>query len=170
MKISFYEDKETPNMPSIFLAGPTLRNDYFENSWRSEAVKYLKELGYTGNVYVPESRTGDYLALGKDFDAPRWEWTALDRSDVIMFWIPRDNERLPGFTTNVEFGRYTALVPEKVILGFPDNAVRMKYLEKLYFETCKRTPTKTLKETIKESVDLINLKTKAVHNFDDFER
>lgn len=33
-----------------------------------------------------------------------WEHLAIESCDVLMFWVPRDLETLPGFTTNVEFG------------------------------------------------------------------
>ena len=166
MDISFYEDTKIPKTKSIFLAGPTLRNDFFENSWRKEAVEFLKEAGFDGNVFVPESKTGDYKLLSdKGFDAPIWEWAALDASDVILFWIPRDLEKLPAFTTNVEFGRYTALVPEKVVLGFPKEAPKNEYLEKLYLKTCNRVPTYTLKDTI--DLALEQLKNKEINLYND---
>ena len=166
MNISFYEDVDIPKTKSIFLAGPTIRNGSFEDSWRKEAVRLLEEAGFDGNVFVPESKTGDYRMLaGKEFDAPIWEWTALDASDIILFWIPRDLEKLPAFTTNVEFGRYTALVPEKVVLGFPKEAPKNKYLEKLYLKTCNRTPTYTLENTIKSALE--QLKNKEIDLYGD---
>lgn len=39
---------------SIFLAGPTLRNDSFNNSWRKIACEILDNLKFDGIVYIPE--------------------------------------------------------------------------------------------------------------------
>lgn len=112
---------------SIFLAGPTPR-DTETMSWRPGAVKILRDLGYQDDILIPESRDGTWnsATYQKQID---WELYGLERADIIMFWIPRDLITMPGFTTNVEFGMYVS--SGRVVLGFPEDAPKMKYLHSL---------------------------------------
>ena len=154
---SFYENEAFSDKPSIFLAGPTLRNDFFENSWRKDAVRILEEKDFDGNVYIPESETGDYSAINLDTTGyPEWEWARLERSQIILFWVPRDLEKLPGFTTNIEFGRYITLCPEKVVLGYPKSAPKNTYLGQLYTRFNKDGVSYTLEETIDKALARLN--------------
>ena len=142
------------NFESIFLAGPTLRDsDYATQSWRAEAVEMLKALGFEGTVYIPEFT--DIEAM-KDFDEEkqtRWEWEALANSNIIVFWVPRNNTDLPGFTTNIEFGRYITMCPDKVVLGYPPEATKMKYMDMLYTNVTGRNAKSTMEDTLKEAVE-----------------
>jgi len=113
---------------SIFFAGPTPRGDAV-NSWRPEAVEILKELGFDGYVFAPE--TDEQGWLGDYTGQVHWEWEALGKAACTLFWVPRNLETMPGFTTNVEFGFMTALAPERVVLGHPGGAPKMRYLSKL---------------------------------------
>lgn len=146
MIVSFYEDHNLSDLPSIFLAGPTIRNGKFEDSWRYKAVELFEKLGFNGNIYVPESITGNYSTDIKQ--TVQWEWDRLESSKKIMFWIPRDLETLPGFTTNIEFGRYITLCPNDVILGFPIGAPKTKYIELLYNRFSSHTIPHTLENTV----------------------
>ena len=113
---------------SIFLAGPSPRGNE-EHNWRVEALTILENQAFEGTVYVPLPRNGEYRA---DYDHNAqidWELFYLDRAHVIAFWIPRDVQKLPGFTTNVEFGHYVAST--RAILGYPPHAQKMKYLHRL---------------------------------------
>lgn len=58
-----------------------------------------------------------------------WELEALKQASIIVFWIPREIETMPAFTTNVEFGFWAQ--SGKVMLGAPTNAPKMKYLREL---------------------------------------
>ena len=142
------------NWQTIFLAGPTLRNsDYARDSWRAEAVEMLKALGFEGTVYIPEFT--DIEAM-KNFDEEkqtRWEWEALANSSIIVFWVPRNNTDLPGFTTNIEFGRYITMCPDKVVLGYPPEATKMKYMDMLYTNVTGRNAKSTMEDTLKEAVE-----------------
>lgn len=156
----FYENKEISH-PSIFLAGPCLKGGSFHGSWREEAINILNDLGFDGYVYVPESQKGVYEEEDLPFETTtRWEWERLKDCDVILFWVPRDDKDLPGFTTNIEFGRYTAIRPGSVILGYPESATRMKYMEILYKNVCGRTSSHTLKDTCLVSLSVIKRKKK----------
>jgi 8-oxo-dGTP pyrophosphatase MutT (NUDIX family) len=93
-------------------------------SWRPEALKLLEEAGFDGHVFVPESRDG---AVFTDYDHQvTWENDALNRADVIVFWVPRDLATMPAFTTNVEFGMWCK--SGKVVFGAPPEAPKNRYL------------------------------------------
>ncbi len=115
--------------PSVFLAGPTPRVDTVP-SWRPAAIAAL-DAAWTGperlTVLTPESRGGHRAA--EYHDQVDWEAKGLDTAAAILFWIPRDVARLPGFTTNVEFGLYVR--SGRVVLGCPPdcpNPERNRYL------------------------------------------
>lgn len=47
-----------------------------------------------------------------------------------MFWVPREIQTMPAFTTNVEFGMFLDKRSKykSIILGYPLDAPKMKYL------------------------------------------
>ncbi|MFA5166423.1 MAG: nucleoside 2-deoxyribosyltransferase domain-containing protein [Candidatus Paceibacterota bacterium] len=128
---------------SIFLAGPTKRGKEL-TTWRVFALRLLEEKKYDGVVFVPEPRVG----WDEDQDYQRqvaWEHEALNHSDCVLFWVPRDVESMPGFTTNVEFGFLYQL--GKVVFGAPPDAHKVRYLEYL----CQKEflpQAQTLSETV----------------------
>jgi hypothetical protein len=105
------------NFPPLFLAGPTPRDD--SRSWREEAIEYLR-LYQRLRVLVPEPFCNNYEKQ------IRWETWGLSNSYCIVFWIPRNLDSLPGFTTNIEFGEW--MKSGKVILGYPEGTPKMRYL------------------------------------------
>lgn len=116
--------------PAVFLAGPTPRAGGEVPSWRPAAAEALAEQ-WTGaaplTVLTPESRGGK-RARHYD-DQVGWETDARAVADAILFWIPRDLNVLPGWTTNVEFG--LDIGTGKVALGCPPdcpNPERNRYL------------------------------------------
>lgn len=125
MKTIYAREDLVPNGATLFLAGPSPRGDDVP-SWRPEALDVLNLLGFNGNVFVPEPRTWDDFSYDAQIE---WEWDALDVSDVVAFWVPRDLERLPGFTTNVEFGLCVGITP--CVLGYPVGAPKMRYIHML---------------------------------------
>jgi len=108
---------------SIFLAGPTPRSADVA-SWRPDAIAEIERQNTVGLlvVFVPEARDGTRYPAYDDQIA--WEERWLDAADTILFWIPRDMSRLPGLTTNVEFGRYES--SGRVVLGAPDKAEHVR--------------------------------------------
>jgi hypothetical protein len=159
MIVNFSNEPVEKAKYSIFLAGPTYRDADFSQSWRKEAVEMLQKTVFGQDpgtaVYIPE------YPVGVEFDSSCietqtfWEWEALGRATVIMFWIPR-NTRLPGYTTNVEFGRYVALKPESVVLGYPEDASKMRYLTIMYRHMVHREPVHTLQQTIHEALNVFD--------------
>jgi hypothetical protein len=117
-----------PAGPSVFLAGPTPR-DGGVSSWRLDMVAELEKVWPRPGlaVLVPEPQSGVWTS---DYDRQTsWEWAALDTASVILFWVPRDVQTMPGFTTNVEFGLYAG--SGRVVLGVPPgcpNPERNRYL------------------------------------------
>lgn len=151
-----YSDKNViiSNKKSIFLAGPTPRDEHTV-SWRGEAIEYLRKRNFDGIVYIPEDefiRKNDYV------DQAEWEREALTNATIIIFWVPRELEKMPAFTTNVEFGYWLAKKPEKVIYGRPDNAKKIKYLDWLYKKESNIEVFDSLEKTINKAVDIINKK------------
>lgn len=154
MITNFSNEKVKLNKKSIFLAGPTLRNSKFQNSWRKEAVDILEKLNFDGTVYIPEFSEKiafDYM------NQVEWERQALINADIIIFYIPRKLPELPGFTTNVEFGMYLAKKPESVLLCCPEGSQKNEYLKWLYQ---KEKPDSTifieLKDILKYAVNKLN--------------
>lgn len=115
--------------PYIFYAGPTPRFQVTP-SWRPGAIELANEIhpDFGGTLVVPEC--DNFVEEDWDWDAQiDWEWSWLDVADVIMFWIPRDMETLPGLTTNVEFGLYIS--SGACVCGAPPEAVATKYCRRL---------------------------------------
>ena len=135
---------------SIFLAGPVPRKQVI--SWRAKAINYLRQNGYNGTIYNPETSTANYENYYDEQFA--WEHDKLDKSDIIVFWIPRiiKNEEALGLTTNIEFGLYAN--SNKIVVGCPKEADEIKYIEKCceehnipYFNTLEETLNKAIELT-----------------------
>ena len=136
---------------SIFLAGPTPRADDVP-SWRPEAVEILKSKGFAGDVFIPEDKSAERYS---DYDGQiNWEWNGLDAATVQVYWVPRDLQTMPAFTTNVEFGLYAA--SGKCVLGYPKGAPKMRYLHALA-EKYNMPIAHTLEETLQHALDVMKV-------------
>lgn len=149
-----YSDQQLPKevTKSIFLAGPTPRSKNVK-TWRNEAVDLLKEMKYDGTIFIPEPSTGEFKHSYDD--QVEWELSALNRADIILFWVPREMRsdfEMIGMTTNVEFG--TWITSGKVVFGYPKEAEKMRYLEFLAKQNNVNSHS-TLKDTLKEAVEKI---------------
>jgi hypothetical protein len=147
MKVVYADQPPEFGHPSIFLAGPTPRSADVA-SWRPQALDLLRRLGFAGAALVPERRGGwqhgDYL------DQVEWECAGLEGCSVIAFWVPRDLATLPGFTTNVEFGRYVG--SGRCVYGRPERAPHTRYLDWLYSKVVGRQPEVTLADTMEAAL------------------
>ena len=152
MQINYSDEDVKKGIKSIFLAGPTPR-DGNVISWRIEACKILKKLGFDGIVYVPEYST--WKPKENYIDQAMWERNALKEATVIAFWIPRHLPDMPAFTTNVEFGYW--LHTGKVLFGRPDNAEKIKYLDWLYELDYQLKPFNDLETLLEFAVRKSNL-------------
>ena len=149
MKVNYSDEKVIKGENSIFLAGPTPR-DINVQTWRTEAIRILEELGFDGIVYVPErnfdDRTFDYD------DQYWWEREALHNASAILIWIPRDLKTMPAFTTNVEYGKWSAINIDKVIYGRPDGSQKNKYIDQDYYVESGKRFFNDLTEALKEAM------------------
>ncbi|MBI2637598.1 MAG: nucleoside 2-deoxyribosyltransferase domain-containing protein, partial [Candidatus Sungbacteria bacterium] len=138
---------------SIFLAGPTPRKENAVPSWRPHALELLQELGFSGDVFVPEDREGD-CGISPETYAPQieWETAGLNRTDTIVFWVPRNLATLPAFTTNIEWGAWGN--SGKVVFGAPADAPKNGYL--IHQADAFKTPRfETLEKTLRTAVAII---------------
>lgn len=162
MVVNYSDQKVLKSENSIFLAGPTPRSLDVE-TWRKEAIKILEELEYDGIVYVPErafdDRTFDYN------NQVWWEREALHSATTIIFWIPRSIEKMPAFTTNVEFGYWISKNSSKVIYGRPDNSQKNKYLDWLYQTETGEIPINDLRVLLENAVKMANEKKDATFKY-----
>lgn len=146
-----YALEEAPDTyaKSLFLVGPSPRGEDTDN-WRSDALQLLEEAGYDGVVYIPLPRNGEW---SKNYDNQIvWERKNLDRADVLLFWVPRDMQRLPGLTTNIEFG--TWYNTGRTVLGYPLDAPHTRYLGSVSRD--EGIPlSHSLKETVQNSLKMI---------------
>jgi len=136
------------NQKSIFLAGPTPRS-LSVKSWRPEALEILEELNYDGQVIVPERKVKqehiDYITQVE------WENYGTENCKILVFWIPRNIETMPAFTTNVEFGRYADSL--RTFYGRPDGSPKNRYLDWLY----KKFHTNKIHNNLKELLENVCL-------------
>ncbi len=143
-------------LPTIFLAGPTVRGHQPHlTSWRFEAVGLFIKNEFEGNLIIPEF-TNKMESDKYRYDVPVWEFNGLMKSHVIMFWVPRTRE-LIGLTTNHEHGYWMAQDRNKVVYGRPDDAYRVSYLDIMWVEDWKRrglkTPYLTIYNTLPKTVE-----------------
>ena len=156
MKVYFSDQTPVLTSNSIFLAGPTKRNSVYIYSWRKIAVYLLEEkMRFDGVVYVPEFEGTNKFDDKYIKRQTEWEWACMDAAGAILFWIPRYFPEMPAFTTNVEFGIYTEKKPNRVILGYPDYAEKMKYLEMRYRKVTGRESKRDITESLQEAVDIV---------------
>ena len=136
----------------IFLAGPTPRPwvEPIVSAWRPEAIRLFEQFGFDGNIFIPESR--DLETFNWEYQVD-WEDEQMNAADCILFWIPRVLETMPGFTTNVEWGRWEN--SGKVVLGSPPEAKKMGYIR--HYAKKHGVPiADTLKGTVNLAIQMAN--------------
>ena len=146
-----YAKEAPPNSfnKAIFLAGPTPRSKDVQ-SWRPEVIRLFEKEGYDGVVFTPEPRDGKWQ--GEYTDQVEWEEQCLHMADCILFWIPRDLETMPAFTTNTEWGVWQN--SGKVVLGAPSEAAKVRYQQ--YYAKKLEVPTAdTLSGIVEAAIKLV---------------
>ena len=99
-------------------------------------------------VFVPEHQVR--VAKASYIDQVEWEWEGLENCSCVAFWVPREIEKMPAFTTNVEFGSY--IRSERSVYGRPDSASKCRYLDWLYLKTRGLIPENSLKTTLEKAI------------------
>lgn len=119
---------------SVFLAGPSSREDVLSFKWRPYAHYYLREAGFQGVIIVPEPREDDW-GFKETFpiNIVEWEATRLLGVSLAMVWVPRHPVQLPGRVTNTESGFLGGMAyadpvrfKERIVWGYPPDAWKMK--------------------------------------------
>jgi len=145
------EEFPTTVTKSVMLCGPSPRDKDTE-SWRKEAIQILENFKFDGVVFYPEPKDIHFEDY-KDKDIwtaqVEWETEALNRADVILFWVPRDMKTLPGLTTNIEWGIWAD--SGKCVLGYPESCHGMRYLQWMA-ENKKIPASNTLFDTIESAI------------------
>jgi len=150
MNFIYAQEDIKSDLPCLFLAGPSPRSNEVV-SWRKEAIQYLESIDFDGYIFIPEPRNGVYP---KDYIAQiEWEEQCLNVSDCILFWIPRNLTDMHGLTTNDEWGYWKCKAPEKLVLGFPKETVKVKYQE--YYAKKLNIP---ISNDLRDSLDICLLK------------
>lgn len=160
MQIIYYDD-EAPELitKSIFLGGCSTRPGQDIKSWRKDAIKILEDRGFDGIIFCPENKDGHFDETHEYEKTLEWEEKHLNIADCILFWVPRDleadkngNIKLPGLTTNVEFGRWES--SGKIVLGYPEDAEKVRYLH-YYAEKFNVPIGETLTETLDYAIEML---------------
>lgn len=141
---------------SIFLAGPTPRDEN-GTDWRPGAIDlFERHLTSDITLFVPAPFVDKYPEREQNYDCQiRWEDQALNFADVILFWVPRELNHMPAFTTNVEFGAW--IKSGKVVYGRPDDAPKCGYLD--WHARKNFVPIReTLNQTIMASITLLKMR------------
>jgi hypothetical protein len=122
------------DMPSVFLVGPTSREDVLNFKWRPYGVHYLRKHGFSGVIVVPEAREDDW-GFKESFPTSivSWERERILRVNKVIAWIPRHPTQLPGRVTNTEVGFLAGMAyadpdrfRDRFIWGYPPNAWKVK--------------------------------------------
>lgn len=117
-------------------------------SWRPHALELLEKLKFEGTVLIPECR--NHIRNHDYIDQVEWEWKGLENCSAIVFWVPRELETMPAFTTNVEFGSYVR--SGRAYYGRPDGSPKNDYLDWLYTKATNRKPHNNLHSLLTEVV------------------
>ncbi len=145
------------DVPSVFLVGPSSREDVLNFKWRPFAVHFLRTHGYKGIIIVPEPRNDDW-SFKDSFPVPivSWERERVLSVQKVVAWVPRHPTQLPGRVTNTELGFLGGMAyanPERfkdrLIWGYPRNAWKVKSEHHWIAETADIQPFHDLEEMCK---------------------
>jgi hypothetical protein len=85
--------------------------------------------------------------LGNYEKQTEWEYHHLHRASAVVFWVPRELETMPAFTTNVEFGYWVKSL--RCFYGRPPGSPKTRYLDWLYGkEHSGQKPAESMEELI----------------------
>ena len=152
--------------PVIFLAGPIQGSI----DWQSEAIKIIQ--AKSQNVIIASPRRA---VFDKEFNYDEqvdWETHFLNEAakrGVIMFWLAKENEHIPGRnyaqTSRFELGEWKAkhqLRGAELVVGIKPGFSGEKYIRKHLSQDCPEIEIQnSLEATCSKAVDLCKLKPTA---------
>lgn len=113
------------------------------------------EAGERLGLLVPETEDGIWP---KNFhEQVEWEHQGLEAastSGCVAAWVPRELEKMPGFTTNVEFGLYVGC--RRFVYGRPYGAPHTGYLDWLYTLKTAQLPFDRLEDLMRAAIAMAN--------------
>jgi len=159
----YQELQDVPDdMSSVFLAGPSSREDVLEFKWRPRAVELLRLYRFTGVIVVPEPRENDW-SFKETFPTEIVSWERkrlLLQVKKVVFWIPRHQTQLPGRVTNTELGFLAGMAyadPERykkrLVWGYPETAWKVKSEDHWVHDTADIKPWHHLEAMCKHVAD-----------------
>lgn len=164
--VHHYQDQQPVpgNVPSIFLVGPSSREDVLNFKWRPFAVHFLRKFGFDGVIIVPEPRNDDWgFKHSLLIPIVSWERARILTVSKVVAWVPRHATQLPGRVTNTELGFLAGMAyasPERfknrIIWGYPPNAWKMKSEYHWVAETAGIEPFHNLEKMCKHVASSFN--------------
>lgn len=151
-RVLYTLDKLDSISNAVFLAGGTVRqkgdgsNNSSDVSWRFEAVKLLRDGGYVGDILFPEWYDNIKPDGWSYASQVEWELEGLYKATTILFYIPRDMEKLPCLTTNIEYGNFVDA--NNLVVITPKESEKNDYI-KYRNERLGRPSYETLEEGVK---------------------
>ena len=103
--------------------------------------------------FCPENKDGQFDEAHNYEETVNWEELGLNVADVIVFWVPRKVDTLPGFTTNTEWGAWAST--GKVVFGAPEDADKVSYMQH-YCKEYNIPASTTLKDTLTSAVEMVS--------------
>jgi hypothetical protein len=114
-------------------------------------LSILEGLGFQGSVLVPEPEDGVWPK--NVLEQVEWEHQGLEAASsfgCVAAWVPRELEKMPGFTTNVEFGLYVGC--GRFVYGRPNGAPHTGYLDWLYTVKTSQSPRDHLEDLMRAAI------------------
>lgn len=140
----FYDDppfdgSSAFNNASVFLAGPSS-----EHRWRPDAVRMLRDGGFSGTIIIPEFRSGVFDKSRFDDGQPssipgmsrssqkimEWETRGIENASLMLVWMAYtgfdDPRHWTGLSTRGEVARAIESDQRRpgLVLGMPPDAFR----------------------------------------------
>lgn len=181
MNILYYDDtlKQEPIPESIFLAGPTAR-DNARTAWRQYVIDRMSWRDWNGTLIIPEFLSPAEARFEERFGPPgnesatamtgirpisynilEWETTGIHYATAVLFWMPFNATDLRGLTTRAEVARETQRDPSRIVLGMPDDAISGGHIKFHAYRAGLRV-VPTLDSTIGYAIHLVESRTRAV--------
>lgn len=148
-----YKGRKNENV-FLFLGGPIQGAEDWQN-------KVCDDLSDINNLVITNPRRDNYDGFNLD-EQINWETEYLNKSDILMFWIPKEKEviegRVYGQTTRFEVGEWVAKCHKKIVIGIDNEFPMKKYIKKRlendYGIEVKDTYSQVLSETKKRIKEL----------------